>query len=77
MSRRLGEEGQVILLLTVDQRGRVVAAKVEKTSGFERLDTAALVEATRRWRLIPGTINGKPTRMQYKFAVTFRIEDAQ
>ena len=43
MSRRLGEEGQVILLLTVDQRGRVVAAKVEKTSGFERLDKAALV----------------------------------
>ena len=75
MSRRLGEEGQVILLLTVDQNGRVIAAKVDKSSGFERLDEAALREATRRWRLIPGTINGTPTRMQYRFAVTFKIEE--
>lgn len=74
MSRRLGEEGQVILLLTVDENGRVLEAKVDKSSGFERLDEAAVAEATRRWRLIPGTINGKASTMQYKFAVTFKIE---
>ena len=74
MSRRLGEEGQVILLLTVDANGRVSEAKVDKSSGFERLDAAALKEAMRRWRLIPGTVNGKPSKMQYKFAVTFKIE---
>ncbi len=74
MSRRLGEEGQVILLLTVDENGSVTEAKVDKSSGFERLDAAALQEAMRRWRLIPGTINGKASKMQYKFAVTFKIE---
>ncbi len=74
MSRRLGEEGQVILLLTVDENGRVLEAKVDKSSGFERLDAAAISEATRRWRLIPGTINGKASTMQYKFAVTFKID---
>lgn len=76
MSRRLGEEGQVVLLLTVDENGRVTEAKVDQSSGFERLDEAALREALRRWRLIPGTINGKASSMQFKFAVRFRIEDA-
>jgi len=74
MSRRLGEEGQVVLLLTVDEDGRVLEAVVDKSSGFERLDEAAVREATRRWRLIPGTINGKASTMQYRFAVTFKIE---
>jgi len=76
MSRRLGEEGQVILLLTVDENGRVSEAKVDKSSGFSRLDEAALKEAIRRWRMIPGTINGKASSMQFRFAVRFRIEDA-
>lgn len=74
MSRRLGEEGQVVLLLTVDEEGRVIEATVDKSSGFERLDEAAVREATRRWRLIPGTVNGKPSTMQHRIAVTFKIE---
>jgi len=76
MSRRLGEEGVVTLLLTVDENGRVSEAQVSESSGFERLDEAAIKEALRRWRLIPGTINGKASSMQFRFAVRFRIEDA-
>ena len=76
MSRRLGEEGVVTLLLTVNENGRVTEARVDESSGFERLDEAAVREALRRWRLIPGTINGKASSMQFKFAVRFRIEDA-
>ena len=76
MSRRLGEEGATILLLTLDADGRVTAASVDTGSGFERLDEAAVKEAMRPrlWKFIPGTINGKPAPMQFKFRVVFKIE---
>jgi protein TonB len=76
MSRRLGEEGVVVLLLTVGEDGRVTAATVDTSSGFERLDEAAVKEAMRPrlWRFVPGTVNGKAASMQFKFAVRFKIE---
>jgi len=76
MSRRLGEEGVAILLLTLDADGRVTAATLDTTSGFERLDEAAVKEAMRPrlWRFLPGTVNGKPAPMQFKFAVRFKID---
>jgi protein TonB len=76
MSRRLGEEGAVILLLTLDEDGRVTDAKVDTSSGFERLDEAAVKEAKRprNWKFVPGTINGKPAPMAFKFRVVFKIE---
>jgi len=74
-SKRLGEVGTVVMLLTVDESGKVIEAQVDKSSGYERLDQAALEEAKRNWRLLPGTVGGKPTTMKYKFAVTFKITD--
>lgn len=76
MSKRLGEEGSVILLLTVDEEGRVTDASVDTSSGFERLDEAAVKEAKRprNWRFFPGTVNGNPAPTQFKFRVVFKIE---
>lgn len=73
MSRRLGEEGTVVLLLTVNEEGKVTEAKVQTSSGFERLDEAAAKEAGRTWRFLPGTINGKPSAMQMPIKVTFKL----
>ncbi len=73
MSKRLGEEGTVILLLTVSEEGRVTDAKVQTTSGFDRLDEAAAKEAVRAWRFLPGTIDGKVAAMQMPLKVTFKI----
>jgi len=73
MSKRLGEEGAVILLLTVDEEGKVTDATVQTSSGFERLDDAAVKEAKRSWRFLPGTKNGKPASMQMPYKVTFKI----
>ena len=74
-SKRLGEAGTVVMLLTVSAEGRVTEAKIDKSSGFERLDEAAMKEALSRWRLVPGTVNGAASAMQYKFAVTFKLTD--
>ena len=74
MSKRLGEEGTVVLLLTVSGEGRVTEAKIDQSSGFERLDEAASKEAVRSWRFLPGTRNGKPETMQFRLKVTFSLK---
>jgi protein TonB len=75
-SRRLGEEGSVVLELMVGEDGRVSDAQVVTTSGFPRLDEAALKEALRRWKFAPGTDDGKPRAMRHRVKVTFRLEEA-
>lgn len=52
VSRRTGEEGVVLLRVRVSAGGSVEAIEVRTSSGFARLDLAAL-EAVRRWRFVP------------------------
>ena len=42
ISRRMGEEGKLVLRVELDENGRIDDAKVINSSGYERLDTAAL-----------------------------------
>jgi periplasmic protein TonB len=74
-SRRAGEAGTVVLQIYVLENGRVGDAKVLTSSGFPKLDEAALREVKRSWRLQPGTENGKPVAMWGQFAVTFKLTD--
>lgn len=52
VSRRLREEGLVVLRVRVAASGTAVAVQVERTSGSSRLDAAA-VHAVERWRFVP------------------------
>jgi protein TonB len=74
ISKRLGEEGTVVMLLLVTEDGHVADAKLDKSSGFPRLDEAALRES-RRWRLIPAKQGDKPVASWGRFAMTFRLTD--
>lgn len=74
MSKRLGEEGSVVLELYVLEDGRVGEARLKTSSGFPRLDEAAIKHVKRSWRLLPGTKNGKAEPMWYPFKITFKIE---
>lgn len=74
-SRRAGEAGTVVLRIFVLENGRVREAQVAQSSGFPRLDEAAVREATRAWRFIPGTQDGQPAGMWYEIKVTFRLTD--
>jgi protein TonB len=58
MSRRLGETGKVVLRVTLNAHGRVAKATVSQSSGFGRLDEAALA-AVREWRCTPAQRNGQ------------------
>jgi len=66
-------EGDIILVVTVDERGQVVAAKIVKGLGYG-LDERA-VQLALRHRYTPRTIDGVPQRSQERLSIAFRLED--
>lgn len=61
LSRRHGEEGVAVVRVELDETGLVTTARVQASSGHERLDEAALA-AVRTWRCHPAQRNGQPVR---------------
>jgi protein TonB len=58
LSRRAGEAGSVLLQVHVSAEGRAQEVSVSRSSGFPRLDAAAL-QAVRRWRFVPAQQAGR------------------
>lgn len=52
LSKRMREQGKVLLRVSLDAQGVVKDIAILKSSDFQRLDQAAL-EAVRQWRFIP------------------------
>lgn len=61
ISRRLGEEGTVVLRVELDEQGNISMARVSTSSGLARLDAAALA-AIKTWHCTPALRNGQPVR---------------
>ena len=72
-SRRLGEQGTVIVRVLISTQGLPEKAEVRTSSGFARLDQAAL-EAVQRWRFVPGRRSGTPEAMWFNIPVRFVLE---
>lgn len=70
-SQRLGETGSVRLALLVGTDGKVKESRVERSSGFPRLDEAA-VAGLSRCRFTPGTVDGVPESAWAQIRYTFR-----
>jgi protein TonB len=73
-SIRFGEEGNLDVEVLVGRNGRVVDARVARSSGYPRLDQAAIEEARRMWRLKPGSVGGEAVEMWHRIRVTFRLD---
>lgn len=73
LSRRLGEQGRVVLRVRIEPDGTASAAEVRTSSGYERLDRAAL-EAVLRWRYVPGRRDGVPEAMWFLVPIQFVLE---
>jgi protein TonB len=73
-SRRLGEEGKVVLKVRVAADGRALAVNLEKGSNFERLDEAAR-QAVARWRFIPARRGDEAVESSVMVPLVFRLDD--
>jgi protein TonB len=73
-SRREEEEGTVGLLIVVDADGRVTDARVDKSSGFARLDDAARI-AFSKCQFKPGTLDGKPEPSTVRRNYRWKLEE--
>ena len=73
-SRRLGEEGKVVLKVRVAADGRALAVDLEKSSNFERLDEAAC-QAVARWRFVPARRGDETVESSVLVPLVFRLDD--
>lgn len=70
-SERRREYGRVLLAVVVDAEGRPKSISVKMSSGFERLDQAAL-KAVAGWTFVPGKRNGVPAEMAVEVPIRFK-----
>jgi TonB family protein len=70
-SQMLNEEGTVGLKISLTEQGRVSDAIVENSSGFPRLDAAALEYAKTNWRYKPTDKDGQSIPAAVRVNVTF------
>jgi protein TonB len=75
LARRMGEEGEVVLRVELNEDGQIASARVATSSGFRRLDEAALA-AIKNWRCNAAQREGQPVRavaiQPFKFALEGR-----
>ena len=71
-ARERGEEGDVTLLLTVSAKGEVKTVEIERSSGVDSLDRAA-VAAVKAALFTPARTDGKATEAVAKLTLSFRL----
>lgn len=74
LSRRLGEQGRVMLDVYILPDGSVGEIKLNKSSGFPRLDNAAL-QAVKAWKYVPAKRGNKPIAFWYVQPVSFVLNN--
>ena len=73
LSRRLGEQGKVVVRVLIGVDGKAQQAEIRTSSGYDRLDQAALA-TVRSWRYLPGTRGGVPEAMWFNVPINFVLE---
>ena len=73
VSRRLGEQGMLRLRLAIGADGAVEDARVETSSGYRRLDDAAIQWVKAHWRYEPAMQGPKAIPSTATADVTFRL----
>jgi periplasmic protein TonB len=73
LSRKAGEEGRVVMKVLVSAEGLADEVQIEKTSGSERLDNAAM-DAVKKWRFIPAKKNNQPLSAYVLVPMKFSLD---
>ena len=75
MSKRMGEQGTVVLRVLVKADGSAGAVEVKSSSSYPRLDQAAM-EAVKSWRFHPATSDGKAIDEWYQVPIPFKLQSS-
>lgn len=70
--RAQGVSGAVVVVLVIDEAGKVMAAEASKASHDEFREPAVL--AVREWTFVPAKVAGKAVRARVNIPVTFSLE---
>ncbi len=73
ISKRMGEQGKVLIRTLIGADGVAQEASIFKSSGFDRLDQTAL-ETALKWRYVPGKRAGMAEAMWFNVPFTFVLE---
>ena len=73
LSRRLGEQGKVLVRVLIGVDGVPKKAEMRQSSGFDRLDQAAL-NTVLKWRYVPGKRGGVAEEMWFNVPINFVLE---
>ena len=73
LSKRLNEQGKVIVRAFIEVNGTASKAEIRTSSGFERLDQTAL-QTVLKWRYVPGKRAGTPEAMWFNIPINFVLE---
>ena len=73
LSKRLGEQGKVIVRVLIGVDGTAQKTEIKQSSGFDRLDQAALATVM-RWRYVPGKRAGVAEAMWFNVPMSFVLE---
>ena len=73
LSRRMGEEGRVLIKVLVAIDGSASEVQLENSSGSDRLDKAAL-NAVKRWQFIPAKKNNQPLSAYVLVPIKFSLD---
>ena len=73
ISHRLNEQGRSTIRVLIGADGQPQRAEIAKSSGFERLDQAAMATVM-RWRYVPGKRGGVPEPMWFNVPINWVLE---
>jgi protein TonB len=76
ISKRLGEQGRVVVRVLIDEKGLPQQAELQTSSGHARLDQAAL-NAVMSWHYVPGRKAGRAQAMWFNVPITFDLKPAR
>ena len=73
LSKRMGEQGKLVVRVLIGADGLPQKAEIRTSSGFERLDQAGLATVM-KWRYVPGKRAGVPEAMWFNVPINFVLE---
>lgn len=73
LSRKMGEEGKVVLRVLVNQQGAADQVQIKTSSGSQRLDESAQ-KTVRNWKFIPAKQGTEPIESWVLVPIIFKLE---